>query len=217
MLESRLSSLRFYADALCKETPLLEKTRKEGSKAFSIPGQEISPYVGKLLSLLVQIHKPKKILEIGTLCGYSALWLAKELDLEGHILSLEREPLFVEKAQKNIQEAQLQERITIQQGEAKDSLSSLVQNKEGPFDLIWIDADKKNYPLYLEYALLLGRKGTLLILDNLIPREEEIGNSHPLHTFTAQLAKHPQLDFLLLPTLAGEKIRLDALGIALLR
>ena len=104
--------IRNYIDSnFAKEDDLLKEVRKGGSSAFQVPGQEIPPYVGKLLYFFVKLRNPKKILEIGTLCGYSTLWLAKGLSPSSYIISLEQQPLFVEKAKTNIDRAGLTDQV----------------------------------------------------------------------------------------------------------
>ncbi|NNM43100.1 MAG: O-methyltransferase [Chlamydiae bacterium] len=216
--------IRSYIDSnFAKEDELLRQVREKGSAAFQVPGQEIPPYVGKLLYLFVKLRAPKRVLEIGTLCGYSTLWLAKGLSPSSRIISLEQQPLFVERARANIAHAGLTNQVEIRLGKAVESLSTMLKNQEGPFDLILIDADKKNYAAYLEYAVSLAAPGALLLIDNLIPRESEVGSPNPedaqscaVYEFNQILSAHPRLDCVLLPTLAGERGRIDALGIAIL-
>jgi predicted O-methyltransferase YrrM len=141
-----------------------------------LPSIDVSPLQGKFLHLIAQIAGVKRILEIGTLGGYSTTWLARALPQNGRLISLEFEPKHVEVARKNIARAGLSELVEIRQGAAADSLAKLYAEDPSPFDLIFIDADKPNNPVYLEWALKLSRKGTIIIVDNVI-RNGEISSS----------------------------------------
>ena len=132
--------------------------------AGGLPAIDVSPAQGKFLHLLVKIAGAKRILEIGTLGGYSTVWMAKALPPDGRLLTLEYSPVHAEVARDNIARAGLLEQIEVRQGAALDLLPAV----EGPFDLIFIDADKPNNPGYLEHALRLSRSGTVIILDNVV-------------------------------------------------
>ena len=132
--------------------------------AGGLPAIDVSPAQGKFLHLLVKIAGAKRILEIGTLGGYSTVWMAKALPPDGRLLTLEYSPVHAEVARDNIARAGLLEQIEVRQGAALDLLPAV----EGPFDLIFIDADKPNNPGYLDWAVKLSRPGTVIILDNVV-------------------------------------------------
>ena len=140
----------------------------DSSKAAGLPTINVSPAQGKLLNLLARVQGARKILELGTLGGYSTIWLARALPPEGHLISLEIDPRRAEIARANIARAELAHAVEIRVGPAADSLQQLLAEGRGPFDLIFIDADKPGYAEYLQWSLKLSRPGTLIIADNVI-------------------------------------------------
>jgi predicted O-methyltransferase YrrM len=140
----------------------------DSSKAAGLPTINVSAAQGKLLHLLARIQGARKILELGTLGGYSTIWLARALPPDGRLISLEIDPRRTEIARANIARAELANVVEIRQGPAIDSLQQLVTEGRGPFDLIFIDADKPGYAEYLKWCLKLSRPGTLMIADNVI-------------------------------------------------
>ncbi|HLK09001.1 MAG TPA: O-methyltransferase [Candidatus Angelobacter sp.] len=137
------------------------------SAAAGLPAISVSPTQGKLLHLLARLQGARKILEIGTLGGYSTIWLARALPADGHLISLELDPKHAEVARANLDRAGVKN-AEILLGRAADSLQQLVLEKRGPFDLIFIDADKQGYSDYLQWSLKLSRRGTLIIADNVV-------------------------------------------------
>ena len=157
---------RYFADLLIAPDPVLETALQE-SEAAGLPAYNVAPNQGKLLMLLAQIHGSRTILEIGTLGGYSTIWLARALPEDGHLITLEADPKHAEVAQANIERAGLAQVVEIRVGRAVDTLPQLAA--EGyVFDLIFIDADKPSNPDYLAWALKLSRRGTLIIADNVV-------------------------------------------------
>jgi predicted O-methyltransferase YrrM len=138
------------------------------SEAAGLPPIAITPNQGKLLELLARIHNAQSILELGTLGGYSTIWLARALPQDGQLVTLEREPRYAEVASANITNAGLTDMVQVRVGPALETLPELHDEGAGPFDLIFIDADKQNYPGYLEWSLKLSRVGTLIIGDNVV-------------------------------------------------
>lgn len=132
------------------------------------PHLAVSSLQGKFLQMLAQIHGAKKILEIGTLAGYSTIWLARALPQDGHLISLEAVPTNVTLARKNIEFAGLSHLVDIHAGKALDIFPEIEQSGIAPFDFIFIDADKSGYKDYVDWALKLSRPGTVIILDNVI-------------------------------------------------
>ncbi|MBY4722036.1 MULTISPECIES: O-methyltransferase [Burkholderia] len=138
------------------------------SDAAGLPAINVAPNQGKLLQLLATIRGARRILEVGTLGGYSTIWLARALPPGGTLVTLELNPAHAKVATQNIARAGLAEVVTVVVGSAKDSLARLVDTGEAPFDFIFIDADKDNNPVYLDAALKLSRPGTVIVVDNVV-------------------------------------------------
>lgn len=138
------------------------------SAAAGLPAISVSPTQGKLLHLLARMQKARRILELGTLGGYSTIWLARALPPDGRLISLEVNPKHAEVAHANLARAGLTGVVEIRLGPALETLPQLVAEGHGPFDLIFIDADKPAYADYLKWSLKLARQGTLIIADNVV-------------------------------------------------
>jgi predicted O-methyltransferase YrrM len=138
------------------------------SATAGLPEIAVSPNHGKLLHLLAKIQGARKILEIGTLGGYSTIWLARALAPGGHLITLENDPRHADVARANLGNAGLGRLVQVRVGAALDTLPQLVAEGRGPFDLFFIDADKVNTPSYFTWALTLSRPGSLIIVDNVI-------------------------------------------------
>lgn len=167
---------QYITDRLIPADPVLEEAQAANAAA-GLPTIDVAPNQGKLLHLLARIAGARKILEIGTLGGYSTTWLARALPEDGRLITLEFDQKHAEVARKNITRAGLAKSVTVRLGAALDTLPLLVKEGEGPFDLIFIDADKKNIPNYLTWSLKLSRKGTLILVDNVIRDGEVIDAS----------------------------------------
>jgi predicted O-methyltransferase YrrM len=146
----------------------------EASRAAGLPAINVAPNQGKFLFLLATLQKAKSILEIGTLGGYSSIWLARALPEDGRLTTLELDPHHAEVARANIERARLSERVEVRVGPALETLSLLSAEKRGPFDFIFIDADKANLGPYFERALTLSRRGTVIVIDNVVRRGEVV-------------------------------------------
>lgn len=157
----------YTAGLLVGPDPVLEQAL-EASAAAGLPEIAVTANQGKLLSLLARIHGASSILEVGTLGGYSTIWLARALPAEGRLVTLELSPDYARVASENLERAGLADRVQVRVGPAIDSLRGLVDGGEGPFDLIFIDADKKSTPEYFEQALELSRPGGLIVVDNVV-------------------------------------------------
>ena len=186
-----------------------------GSEREGLPSINVSATEGKLLRMLVEISGTRRILEIGTLGGYSAIHFARALPDGGTLLSLELDEHHAEVARRNVERAGLSDRVKVRVGDARQSLQRLVESGEGPFDLIFIDADKEGYPEYLDWSLRLSRPGTLILGDNAI-REGSVmdpddPSSRAMRDFNERLAKNPRLSALILPLIRD---RIDGLAIA---
>src|SRR5688500_6971805 len=157
----------YIRDLVGIEDDILKSTFNSTQDA-NIPPISVSANQGKFLQVLAKTCNAKKILEIGTLVGYSTIWMARALPKDGKLISLEFEPLHAKVARKNIERAGISSIVDIQVGKALDLLPQLVAKKEGPFDMIFIDADKIPYKEYFEWSLKLSRPGTLIVADNVI-------------------------------------------------
>ncbi|MBA2537739.1 MAG: O-methyltransferase [Actinobacteria bacterium] len=158
---------RYFTDLLVRPDPALDAAR-DVSAAAGLPSIEVTANQGKLLQLLAQIQGARAILELGTLGGYSTIWLARALPSGGRLITLELDPRYAEVARSNVAQAGLADLVEIRVGPALDTLPRLAAEGAGPFDLIFIDADKASYPEYLAWALELSRPGTLIIADNVV-------------------------------------------------
>lgn len=138
------------------------------SAAAGLPPIAVAPTHGKLLHLLAAVQGARRILEIGTLGGYSTIWLGRALPADGRLITLEYDPRHAEVATRNIARAGLAERVEVRVGAALDSLARLAEEGVPPFDLVFIDADKVNNPHYVEWALKLTSAGALIIVDNVV-------------------------------------------------
>jgi predicted O-methyltransferase YrrM len=156
---------RYFGDLLAPSDQYLKAALKSNRKA-RLPAIDVSPLQGKFLHVLVHMTQAKRILEIGTLGGYSTIWMARALPKGGRIVSLEFSPKHAEVARANLRRAGLLRRVEIRVGSALASLPDLHVSGAGPFDLIFIDADKENNPQYLQWALKLSRRETVIVVDN---------------------------------------------------
>lgn len=158
---------RYFVETLHLSDPILDGAMKANAAA-ELPAIDVAPNQGKLLHLLAKLIEAEKILEVGTLGGYSTIWLARALPLGGRLISLEFSPKHAEVARSNIQRAGLSDRVEIRVGAALDSLPLIEEEGLAPFDFIFIDADKPNNPGYLAWAVKLSRPGTLIMVDNVV-------------------------------------------------
>jgi predicted O-methyltransferase YrrM len=157
----------FFSDALIAPDPVLESAL-EASRAAGLPAISVSPNQGKLLEILARMLGARSILEIGTLGAYSTIWLARGLQAGGRLITLESDPAHAAVARANIARAGLQSVIELRVGSASDTLPQISAERRGPFDLIFIDADKKNIPSYFDWALRLSRPGSVIVVDNVV-------------------------------------------------
>jgi predicted O-methyltransferase YrrM len=171
-LEQWTAVERYITDLLVPPDPVLDYALRASSEA-GLPPINVSPNQGKLLWLLARVQRARAILEIGTLGGYSTIWLARALPARGRLTTLEVDPKHAKVAMRNIARAGLAKVVELRLGRALDTLSQLAAEDRGPFDLIFIDADKPNNPEYFEWALKLSRRGSLIVIDNVV-REGEI-------------------------------------------
>lgn len=152
---------------LANTDPIFEQVLRANA-AGGLPAIDVSPAQGKFLNLLVTISGAKRILEIGTLGGYSTIWMAKALPDGGRMVTLEYSEQHAAVAKDNLARAGLLDRTEVRVGAALDSLPKVESDALGPFDLVFIDADKPNNPNYLEWAIKLSHPGTVIVLDNVV-------------------------------------------------
>ena len=155
----------YFAQHILPADPVLDATQ-EAARAADLPAISVSAAQGKFLHLLARIHGARRILEIGTLAGYSTIWMARALPPDGRLVTLEFDPKHADVARANIARAGLSDRVDLRVGRAIDALPGLV--KEGPFDLVFIDADKPSTTAYFNWALKLSRTGTVIVVDNVV-------------------------------------------------
>jgi predicted O-methyltransferase YrrM len=160
---------RYITESLAISDPVLDAVLAENVSA-GLPAIDVAPNQGKFLHLLAKIQGSRRILEIGTLGGYSTIWLARALPVGGRLVTLEADPKHAAVARSNIARAGLNDVVDLRLGLALDTLPKLEAEGIGPFDLIFIDADKSNIPEYLKWALKFSRQGSLIVVDNVVRR-----------------------------------------------
>lgn len=208
----------YVGDLLAPADPALDAALK-ASEAAGLPSIQVAANQGKLLHLLARLQGARTILEIGTLGGYSTIWLARALPSDGRLITLELDPKHAQVARENIARAGLAERVEVRIGPASEMLAGLAAEGGGPFDLIFIDADKEGYPDYLGWALKLSRPGSLIVADNVVrggavvdpsssdPRVQAVRHCLEL------MAREPRLDATVIQTVGSKGY--DGLAFAL--
>jgi len=198
---------RYITDLFIPSDPALDAALAD-SDAAGLPSIHVSPVQGKLLQLRSRLQGARNILEIGTLGGYSTIWLARALPPGGRLITLEASPKHAEVARANIARAGLAEIVDLHLGKALDTLPQIAD--KGPFDLIFIDADKPGYPDYLPWALKLSRPGSLIIADNVVRKGGVADSANPdpnvqgVRRFSELLAGEPRLDSTVLQTVGSK-------------
>lgn len=188
----------------------------EASSAAGLPPIAVSEQQGKFLSLLAGAIGARSILELGTLGGFSTIWLARGAGPQGRVVTLEYEPKHAEVARANLQRAGLADRVEVIVGAALDTLPTV----NGPFDLIFIDADKENYPAYLEWAVRLARPGAVIVADNVIRQgqildPESNAQARAVRQTLEAMGEHPRLDTAVIQTVGAK--HWDGFAFALVR
>jgi predicted O-methyltransferase YrrM len=200
---------RYLNDTLIPADPILDAALKANAAA-NLPSIDVSPSQGKLLQLLAETQRAHRILEIGTLGGYSTINLARALPPGGKLITLELDPHHAEVALANIARAGLAHAVELRLGPALDSLAQLHADQVEPFDLIFLDANKDGYPLYLTAALKLARPGTLILADNVIRDGEIIDanstdpNVQGVRRFIELLAADPRISSTAIQTVGSK-------------
>lgn len=207
----------FLDSALLDDDPALASAL-EASSAAGLPPIAVSAQQGKFLSLLAGAIQARRILELGTLGGFSTIWLARGAGPQGHLVTLEYEPRHAEVARANLQRAGVADRVEVLLGAALDTLPTLTGD---PFDLVFVDADKENYAAYLEWAVRLTRPGSVIVVDNVIRNgqvaaadSDDARVAATRHTLQL-MGEHPQLDTAALQTVGAKGW--DGFAIALVR
>ena len=207
----------YIEERFAPQDEALEAAVRESRRA-GLPEIQVSPNEAKLLQLLAETVGARRILEVGTLGGYSAIHFGRAMPEDGTLISLEIDERHAQVARKNVERAGLKGRVEIRVGDARELLAELAENEEAPFDLVFIDADKEGYPEYLEWSLRLSRPGSLILGDNTIrggsvldPRD---GSARATQEFNERIARDPRLSAIVLPIL---RERIDGLAIARVR
>ncbi|TNV19478.1 O-methyltransferase [Buttiauxella sp. B2] len=197
----------YLVNALIPDDSIFEKILANNSAA-GLPAIDVAPNQGQFLQLLVQIAQAKRILEIGTLGGYSSVWMARALPTDGKLVTLEADPYHADVAKKNIKLAGLEAIIELHVGPAVETLPLLAGI--APFDMVFIDADKPSNPIYLEWALKYSRPGTLIIGDNVVRngRVTDPANNDPgvqgTRAFIEMTGNNPRLTATALQTVGSK-------------
>lgn len=190
------------------------------AEAAGLPPINVSPNQGRLLYLLAKMTGAKRVLEIGTLGGYSTTWLARALPADGYLVTLELDPRHAEVARRSLGRAGLLPAIDLRVGPAADSLRDLIAANTAPFDLVFLDANKSGYVEYLDLALDLSRPGTVILADNVIRHGLVLDpspadpNDAGARAYNEVIASHPRLESLVLPIV---RARVDGLAISRVR
>lgn len=210
MSSARWSAVdEYFSSKLLPNDPVQELTLSLNANS-GLPAIDVSDLQGKMLNLLARIQGSRSILEIGTLGGYSTIWLARALPADGRLVTLEFVPHHAETARANIDRAGFGAMVDIRVGAAADTLPLLASEGAGPFDFVFIDADKPNNPTYLDWAVKLARPGTVVVLDNVV-RNGAV--SDPMSTDANVrgsragidfFAEHPQLDATAIQTVGSK-------------
>jgi predicted O-methyltransferase YrrM len=200
---------RYIADLLVPPDPVLDEVLA-ASAAAGLPPIAVTPNEGKLLFLLARIQGARNILEIGTLAGYSTIWLARALPAGGRLITLEADSKHADLARANIARAGLENVVELRLGRALDTLPQLAAEGRGPFDLIFVDADKQGNPDYFAWSLKLSRRGSLLVFDNVVRDGAVIdpANTNPsvqgVRRFNEMLAAEPRVSATAIQTVGSK-------------
>ncbi|WP_434659018.1 O-methyltransferase [Klebsiella sp. MISC125] len=197
----------YLVEALIPSDPILERVLDNNERA-GLPAIDVAANQGQFLALLVRMTRAKRVLEIGTLGGYSTIWMARELPTDGELLTLEADAHHAAVARENLRLAGVDNKVKVLEGPALATLEKLGDCP--PFDLIFIDADKPNNPNYLRWALHYSRPGTLIVGDNVV-RDGEVTNPHStddrvqgVRAFIEMMGSDPRLTVTALQTVGSK-------------
>jgi predicted O-methyltransferase YrrM len=208
----------YFSSKLQESDQIMDSILKANTEA-GLPAIDVSPNQGKLLYLLAKLKAAKNILEIGTLGGYSSVWLARALPEDGHIVTLEFSEKHANVAKENVRNAGLENKIDIIVGPALETLPTLEKKGFSSFDFIFIDADKPNNPNYLKWALELSRPGTVIIADNVVRNgkviedDNEDSNVQGIRQFIDLLSEESRIDSTAIQTVGAKGYDGFVLGI----
>lgn len=192
----------YVEDLFSPSDEALEAALRDSRRA-GLPEINVSPNEGRLLQLLTEIAGARRILEIGTLGGYSAIHFARALPDDGALISLEIDEHHAGVARNNVERAGLSEKVEIRVGDAHELLAALIEDDEGPFDVIFIDADKESYPEYLDASLRLVKRGSVILGDNTIRGgtvlDPKDATAWATREFNERIARDPGLSGIVLP------------------
>jgi len=204
-----IATEEFLSRVVVHPDPALDQAIRSAAEA-GMPAIEVAPNAGKLLMLLVQLSGARRILEIGTLAGYSTIWMGRGLPANGTLVTCEFLPKHAEVAWANIDFAGLGQKVEIRLGPALETLAALEEEGREPFDFIFIDADKENNSRYLDWAVRLGRRGATVVLDNTIwegavldPDMDPVNAAGIVDALT-MLGEHPRLDATVIQTVGSK-------------
>ena len=192
----------------------------QNAQTAELPTINVSPNEGKLLYLLTKMAGAKRVLEIGTLGGYSTTWLARALPADGKVITLELDQKHADVARNNLDRAGVADRVEVRVGRASESLRTMIDQHEAAFDLIFIDADKAGYVEYLELSLQLAHEGTVILADNVIRNGRVIddqpgdASARGAKAYNESLAARPELESIILPII---RENLDGLSISIVK
>jgi caffeoyl-CoA O-methyltransferase len=215
----RIPIEKYIESLFVEDDPVLVQNLADAAAA-GLPEIQVSANQGRLLYLLTKISGARRILEIGTLGGYSTTWLARALPDNGTVLSLELDPTHAAVARRNVDRAGVGGRVTIEVGPAAETLAALIDKKVAAFDLIFIDADKPGYLAYLDLSMQLSRPGTVILADNLIrdgavlDKNVAEENARAARAFNAKLAAERRLESIIIPV-NGKRI--DGMSISIVK
>ncbi len=170
MNEDLWTAMDDYINRLLVPSDAALEAALRSSDEGGLPAIQVSPNQGKMLFLLARLRGARRILEIGTLGGYSTIWLARALPADGRLLTLELDPKHAELARGNVARAGLAEKVEVRVGPALETLPDVARDNPEPFDFVFIDADKQSIPEYFEWALQLSRSGSVIVVDNVVRR-----------------------------------------------
>lgn len=208
--QSRWTAIdEYFSDQLHGDDPALEAALAASDEA-GLPQINVAPNQGKLLMLLALMTGAKRVLEVGTLGGYSTIWLARGIPAGGHVDTLEIDAEHAAVAGRNLREAGLQDRVEVHVGRASETLEDFVRREVEPYDLVFLDADKASLPDYLEAALRLSRPGTVIVADNVVRRGEVINaettdpNVIGVRRYMDELRDNPRLESTAIQTVGSK-------------
>lgn len=210
----------YFHEALLAEDSVMRQVLQNAVDA-ELPPIQIEPNQGALLQLFARSCAAKRILELGTLGGFSTIWMARGLPSDGKLITLELEQACADVAQENFRLAGVEDRVELRLGAAADSLRAMIADGEAPFDFVFFDADKEGYPEYLSLTMELVHPGTILVADNVVRQAEILDPAcgdpsvQGTQAFLKQLGEDPRLDATALQTVGAKGY--DGFAYALVR